>query len=180
MIERHLSAGRIDGRYVPNIPVRLRCLSAQQAEDWIHAPAPPGNPDYNQGGTYGSLTAQNLDCDTNHNFKLNLWSYEYPRFTQPFYYGQAAHGMVLILMFDRMHSDQDEIRFSLFKFKLPRRPRPAWDFQYVIHKIEEGRSYGFKGRLIWKKFIGPEDCQKEYRRWQTGLQRSRLTSASAL
>src|SRR5439155_1451135 len=94
-----------------------------------------------------------LEYDTNHNFKLNLWSYDYPRFTEPFYYGRAAHGMTLILMFDKMYSPEDEIRFSLFKFKVPRRPRPAWDFQYVIHKVEEGRSCGFKGRLIWKKFV---------------------------
>ena len=75
-------------------------------------------------------------------------------------------------MFDKMHSAADEIRFSLFKFKVPRRPRPAWDFQYVIHKVEEGRSYGFRGRLIWKRFISPEDCQDEYRRWQAALQSS--------
>ena len=122
--------------------------------------------------TYRSLPASDLQYDKNHNFKINLWSYEFPRFTQPFYYGQAAHGMVLILMFDRMHSEQDEIRFSLFKFKLARRPRPAWDFQYVIHSVEEGRPYGFKGWLIWKKFISPEDCQEEYRRWQAALKTS--------
>jgi hypothetical protein len=74
--------------------------------------------------------------------------------------------MVLILMFDRMHSEQDEIRFSLFKFKVPKRPRPAWDFQYVIHKVEGGQPYGFKGRLIWKKFVSPEDCLGEYHRWR--------------
>src|SRR5712691_11157591 len=100
---------------------------------------------------------RSLEYDTNHNFKLNLWSYDYPRFTQPFYYGRAAHGMTFILMFDKMHTVEDEIRFSLFKFKVPRHPRPAWDFQYVIHRVEEGRSYGFKGRLIWKKFISTED-----------------------
>jgi len=143
-----------------------------QAEEWIEAEAPPGHPDYNQGGTYRSQGAQDLAYDADHNFKLNLWSYEYPRFTQPFYYGEAAHGMVLILMFDRMYSEHDEIRFSLFKFKVRRRPRPAWDFQYVIHKVEEGRSYGFKGRLIWKKFVGPEDCQEEYRLWKAAVAKS--------
>jgi hypothetical protein len=140
-----------------------------QAEEWIHAEAPPGHPDYNHGGTCRSQAAQDLAYDADHNFRLNLWSYEYPRFTQPFYYGRAAHGMVFILMFDRMHSEQDEIRFSLFKFKVRRRPCPAWDFQYVIHKVEEGRPYGFKGRLIWKNFVSPEDCQEEYRRWKTAI-----------
>lgn len=140
-----------------------------KTEGWIRADAPPGHPDYHQGGTYRSVPAQDLRYDTDHNFKLNLWSYDYPRFTQPFYYGLATNGMVLILMFDRMHTEQDEIRFSLFKFKVPRRPRPAWDFQYVIHKVEKNRPYGFKGRLIWKKFVSAEDCQEEYRNWQRSL-----------
>lgn len=154
------------------VPIHFRGVAAPgEAEQWISADAPPGHPDYNHGGTYRSLPASDLQYDTNHNFKLNLWSYDYPRFTQPFYYGQAAHGMVMILMFDRMHSREDEIRFSLFKFKLPRRPRPAWDFQYVIHEVEPGRSHGFKGRLIWKKFVSPEDCQAEYRRWQTAIKK---------
>lgn len=59
-----------------------------------------------------------------------------------------------------------EIRFSLFKFKVPRRPRPAWDFQYVIHRVETGKNYGFKGRLVWKRFVSAEDCREEYRRWR--------------
>ena len=155
---------------VADVAIHFRGVAAPgSAEEWIRADAPSGHADYNSGGTYRSLVARDLQYDTNHNFKLNLWSYDYPRFTQPFYFGQAAHGMVLILMFDRMHSEQDEIRFSLFKFKVPKRPRPAWDFQYVIHKVEPGRLYGFKGRLIWKKFVSPEDCLEEYQRWRQRL-----------
>ena len=158
---------------VAEVPIHFRGVRAPgEKEQWISAEAPPGHADYNQGGTYRSLAAQTLEYDANHNFKLNLWSYDYPRFAQPFYYGRAAHDMVFILMFDKMHSAADEIRFSLFKFKVPRRPRPAWDFQYVIHKVEEGRSYGFRGRLLWKKFISPEDCQDQYRLWQAALQSS--------
>ena len=77
--------------------------------------------------------------------------------------------MVFLILFDRGFTAEDEVRFSLFKFKVPRRPRPAWDFQYVIHKVEKDRTYGFNGRLIWKKFISPEDCHEEYRRWQSTL-----------
>jgi len=155
---------------VAEVPIHFRGVAAPGgAEEWIRADAPPGHADYNQGGTYRSLPAQDLAYDADHNFKLNLWSYEYPRCTQPFYYGRAAHGMVLILMFDRLHGAEDEIRFSLFKFKVPRRPRPAWDFQYVIHQVEAGRPYGFNGRLVWKKFVSPEDCQDEYRRWRAAL-----------
>ena len=73
--------------------------------------------------------------------------------------------MVFMLMFDRTFSEEDEIRFSLFKFKLPARPRPAWDFQYVIHHVRENQEYGFRGRLIWKKWISEHDCLMEYQRW---------------
>ena len=138
-------------------------------ETWIRAEAPPGHPDYNGGGTYRGVAAKTLEYDQNHNFKLNLWSYDYPRFAQPFYYGRAAHEMGFVLMFDRMWSAEDEIRFSLFKFKIPRHPRPAWDFQYVIHKVEPSKTYGFKGRLVWKKFVSPEDCRDEYLRWKATL-----------
>ena len=155
---------------VSDVAIHFRGVPAPgAAEQWIRADAPPGHPDYNNGGTYRNAQAQALTYDTNHNFKLNLWSYDYPRFAQPFYYGRATNGMTLILMFDRIYSAEDEIRFSLFKFKVPRRPRPAWDFQYVIHNIQAGRDYGFKGRLIWKQFISPEDCQEEYTRWRATL-----------
>jgi len=155
---------------VADVAINFRGFSGpNEKEEWIRADAPPGNPDYNHGGTYRSHLAPPLQYDTNHNFKLNLWSYDYPRFSQPFYFGRAANGMVFILMFDKMYRTEDEIRFSLFKFKLPRRPRPAWDFQYVIHQLEQSHAYGFKGRLIWKKFISAEDCLAEYERWRATL-----------
>ena len=138
-------------------------------EKWIRADAPQGHPDYIGGGTYRHAQALPLNYDADHDFKLNLWSYDSPRFTRPFCYGRAANGMSLILMFDRTYSDEDEIRFSLFKFKLPKHPRPAWDFQYVVHHPKIGRRYGFKGRLIWKPFVSPEDCEQEYQKWTSSL-----------
>jgi len=111
-----------------------------------------------------------LEYDPDHNLKLNMWSYDYPRFTRPFYYGRAAHGMTLMLMFDRMYCEEDEIRFSLFKFKVgPQVRRPAWDFQYVLHRVEAGKEYGYRGRLVWKKFVSPEDCLREYDSWAKPL-----------
>jgi hypothetical protein len=109
--------------------------------------------------------AADLEYDADHDFKLNNWSYDWPRYTKPFYFGKAANGMSLELMFDRSHSAEDEIRFSLFKFKVPREPRPAWDFQYVVHKIETGKEYGFRGRLVWKPFVSEADALEEYARW---------------
>lgn len=140
--------------------------SAGAEEQWIRAEAPSGHQDFNKGGTYRSLHAEDLEYDDDHNFKLNLWSYDYPRFAHPFYYGRAANGMVLILMFNKIWSETDEIRFSLFKFKLPKFQRPAWDFQYVIHRVETEKKYGFKGRMVWKTFISERDCWDEYKLWQ--------------
>ncbi|MBI2824493.1 MAG: hypothetical protein HYX69_07400 [Planctomycetia bacterium] len=155
---------------VADVPLHFRGIDAEGGQEkWIAADAPPGHADYNGGGTYRGREARPLAYDDDHNFKLNLWSYDYPRFTQPWYYGRAAHDMALIMMFDPRHADADEIRFSLFKFKLPRHPRPAWDWQYVIHRVEAGREYGFRARLVWKKFVSPEDCQAEYERWRAGL-----------
>jgi hypothetical protein len=148
---------------VDDVGIHFRGIERpNQAEKWIRAEAPKGHRAWNQGGTYRSSTASDL---SDHNFKLNSWSYDYPRFTKPFYFGRAAKGMVFLLMFNKMHTEDDEIRFSLFKFKLPRRKRPAWDFQYVIRRIETGKEYGFKARLVWKKFVSAEDCLEGDESW---------------
>jgi hypothetical protein len=136
-------------------------------EKWIVADAPKAHPDWNCGGTYRHVEAESLEYDEDMDFRLNSWSYDYPRFTRPFYYGRAAHGMVLILMFDKASSQVEQIRFSLFKFKVPKHPRPAWDFQYVVHKFEKGQEYGFKCRLVWKRFISAQDCLEEYEEWHS-------------
>jgi hypothetical protein len=150
----------------------LGAKGPRSAEEWIAADAPKAHAEWNGGGTYRNLKAGDLQYDGDHNFKLNIWSYDYPRYSRPFYYGLAAHGMVYMLMFDRANTEADEIRFSLFKFKLMREvdpePRPAWDFQYVIHKVEK-KEYGFNARIVWKKFEGRRDCIEEYTRWIKGL-----------
>ncbi len=138
-------------------------------EQWIAADAPEGHPHWRGGGNYRSLPAQDLEYDPDVQFRLNTWSYDWPSYSQPFYYGRAAYGMTLILMFDRMYSERDQIRFSLYKFKLNRYPRPAWDFQYVINRVESGQQYGFRGRLVFKKFRDPEDVRMEYESWASGL-----------
>jgi hypothetical protein len=151
---------------VEDVAIHFRGIEGQaQPEKWVTADAPKGHRDWNQGGTYHSSLASDLEYDPDHNFKLNSWSYDYPRFAKPFYYGRVAKGMVFMLMFNKAYTAEDEIRFSLFKFKLPRFPRPAWDFQYVIRNIQAGKGYGFKARLVWKRFIGSEDCLEEYNAW---------------
>ena len=52
-------------------------------ERWFAVDAPPVHADYNQGGTYRAWDAPPLEYDADHNFKLNLWSYNTPRFTRP-------------------------------------------------------------------------------------------------
>ncbi len=139
--------------------------SANGGETWIAADAPKGHRDWRSGGNYRSLEASELHYDDDVQFRLNTWTYDWPRIAKPFYYGRAENGMALILMFDRLHSQRDQIRFSLYKFKLPKHPRPAWDFQYVINQVKSDESYGFKGRLVWKKFESADDCQREYELW---------------
>jgi len=33
----------------------------------------------------------------------------------------------------------------------------------------ENREYGFRARIVWKKWVSPEDCLAEYERWTEGL-----------
>ena len=152
---------------VRDVSLHFPGVAAEGGEEtWIRADAPPGHPDWNTGGNYRHLDASLLRYDDDVTFRLNTWTYDWPRFTEPFYYGLAEHDMTLILMFDRTHSAEDEIRLSLYKFKVnDKQKRPAWDFQYVIHKVESGREYGFRGRLVWKKFVSPDDCRHEYITW---------------
>ena len=153
---------------VAEVPIHFRGVRAAGGpEEWISGDAPPGHADWNTGGTYRHVDADEIAYDTDHDFRLNNWSYDWPRYTRPFYFGKAADGMSLILMFDRDCTEQDEIRLSLFKFKLPKRPRPAWDFQYVVHQVESGKEYGFRGRLVWKRFVDATDALREYETWST-------------
>ena len=75
--------------------------------------------------------------------------------------------MCLILMFDKGEEANEEMRFSLFKFKLKQFPRPAWNFQFLVRELEALKKYGFVGRLVWKRFVSAEDCAMEYEQWVT-------------
>ena len=156
---------------VEDVALHFRGIASDNApESWISGDAPQTHPDYYGGGTYRHRDARPLAYDDDHNFKLNVWSYDEPCYTEPFYYGRARNNMMFQLMFDRSWSEEDEIRFSLFKFKVnDERKRPAWDYQYVIHQPEANREYGYRGRLVWKPFVNEQDVISEYQRWRDNL-----------
>lgn len=81
--------------------VALHFLGMEKAgaeEKWIAGDAPQTHRDYVGGGTYRHVSAPPLEYDSDHNFKLNVWSYVWPRFTKPFCFGRAANDMSLMLM----------------------------------------------------------------------------------
>jgi hypothetical protein len=41
----------------------------------------------------------------------------------------------------------------------------------VIRRIQPGKEYGFKVRLVWKKFVSAKDCFKEYETWAASTPR---------
>jgi len=143
-------------RRLDDIAIYFRGIDrAGGAEHWVRAASPDG------GRTYVAADAEPLEFDDDHNNRHNLVSFDYPRFTQPLLYGRCRGGMVLMLMFDRMVSVTDEIRFSHFV--------PAWDFQYVIHRVETGGRYEFRARLIWKPWVSEDDCLEEFATWRQNL-----------
>ncbi len=83
-------------------------------------------------------------------------------FKDAFYYGRY-NDLVFAYLFST-EGDQT-IRFS----QSPNGgggPNPAWDFQFIIPDYEVGKKYSFNCRLIYKKFISPDDIKEEFERWQ--------------
>lgn len=39
-----------------------------------------------------------------------------------------------------------------------------------MRRIERGKRYGFRARVVWKKFVSHEDCVAEYDQWSQGLE----------
>jgi hypothetical protein len=161
----------------PHIAFPGHSQSAAEA-GWVRVDAPEGPTGWDGGGTYRGAGARDLEHDADHNASANLWAYDDPRITEPFYFGRLAHGMVWAVLFDRLITSQDEIRFSLFKSKLPQLLRPAWDFQYVIHRVQLGRTYGFRARAIFKPFAGEDDIRAEYQRWIAERKRGKDQASS--
>ncbi len=107
---------------------------------------------------------------------LNILEHPTKKFTKPFYYGlidgdndpaTQDDTLVYIMMFDQ----SETIRFALWNFirdsnNQPDPHSPAWDWQFVIHKPEVGKTYGYRARVVIKPFAGREDVEKEYANWK--------------
>ena len=68
----------------------------------------------------------------------------------------------------QMVIDDEEVLAREIKELRNNKPRPARDFQYIIHDVEDHHEYGFRG-LVWKKWVSAEDCLEEYSRWKASL-----------
>ena len=66
---------------------------------------------------------------------------------------------MFLLMFDR----KENIRFT--HSPTGGGGTPAWDFQLIIPNYRVGERYGFRARIVVKKFISREDVIREYERW---------------
>lgn len=116
-------------------------------------------------GVYRAREAEPLELALDHDWPLNSGSHDAPRIDAPWYFGELGSGMVWALLFDRLVTESDEVRFALFTFKGP--ALPAWDFAYVLRDLEA--PCGFRARAIYKPFAGAGDLAREHEAWRESL-----------
>lgn len=107
---------------------------------------------------------------------LNLIEHPSKKFLTPFYYGllDGDHNLetegdrvLYLVLFDQTES----IRFAMWNFfkdasGQPDTHSPAWDWQYVIRDPVVGERYGYRARLVVRRFEGEEQIWEEYRQWR--------------
>lgn len=93
---------------------------------------------------------------------------DWPRIARPVYWGDAGGGMVYAVMFDHLWSPEEEVRFSVYRWKRDR-SAPAFDFYVVARGVEDGRRVRLRGRLVWKRFVNEEDVGAEFDAWLASL-----------
>lgn len=109
------------------------------------------------------------------NFNATLANhYSNYRFVEPYFFGRF-HNMVLAFLFDA----NQEIRFSQsptggsLHFTLIPEPgqltNPAWDFQWIIPDPQPNKEYTLKTRMVYKRYMSPEDISREYQSWSPGI-----------
>ena len=122
--------------------------------------------------SYAGVDDLPYEADSN---SLNIVEHPTKKFSLPFYYGLvdgdgalATEGDTLayIMMFDRCAP----IRFAMWNFIADAAGRPdphspAWDWQFVVRKPEQGKTYGYRARVVIKPFTSPEDIREAYKAW---------------
>ncbi len=152
---------------VESINMNFRGVPYAGAEEqWIQADASiPGNISL-AGGSYIHRDASKLDTSqAGANSGYNLFSFDYPRFTQPFYCGLSRNNMMFQVMFNKAFSARDEMRLTMFKYAIkadPSNPKPAWDWQFVVHHVVSGQTEGFDAQILWEPFQNLDKCLANY------------------
>jgi hypothetical protein len=106
---------------------------------------------------------------------LNIAEHPTKHFLKPFYYGlidgdhdlgSSKDALAYIMMFDQ----NSAIRFAMWNFVNdatghPDPHKPAWDWQFVIHKPVLGKHYKYRARLVICPFTSREDVLHIYDQW---------------
>ncbi len=134
-------------------------------EQWIAADASdPANISL-AGGSYMGATATKLDTSqAGANSGYNLFSFDYPRFTQPMYCGLSRNNLLFQVMLKPLTAS-DEPRLTEFRYAIksdPSNPKPAWDWQNVSHHVVSGQIYGFDAQVLWEPWQNLDHCLANY------------------
>jgi hypothetical protein len=134
--------------------------------EWVHSSANSTDP----GDHYLPLGAPSLNSPADDPvLSLHAGNEDWPRIGLPFYYGRARPDMVYAVMFDTLYEADEEIRFTVMRWLLDKRPSPAWDFTYVARDLYDGKQVGFRARMVWKPWVSEDDVEAEYWSWVAGL-----------
>lgn len=91
------------------------------------------------------------------------------RFAEPHFHGRVDD-LVFMVMLDRAENVRLAHSPSGGGFDLERNTsNPAWDFQFVIPKIELMREYGFRARTLLRPICPRAELLKEYEQWRKSL-----------
>jgi hypothetical protein len=129
-------------------------------------------------GQVPPVGASQLPCESG-KIALNVLFKTALRFEHPFYFGlldgdgdpaTTDDPMAYVMMFDQAKP----IRLAFWNFTRDAAGRedarrPAWDWVYMIEKPRLNRWYGYRARMEYFPYRGPEDVLRRYRAWRSGL-----------
>jgi hypothetical protein len=104
---------------------------------------------------------------------LNYLDYSSIPFLLPFFFGivdgdgnlsTKQDNMVYVMMFDQA----EPVRFIMWDFSKGD-GHPVWDWQYVLRKPQSAQTYGYRARVVYKPYVGPDDVAAEYVKWIKSL-----------